>query len=65
MRAVGDLAANKWPSYNKAGSVKCVNGLATVVKGDPTQTFRCDNVSERPRLLAVHAKDALLMLMGP
>jgi hypothetical protein len=50
MKAAGDLAPNKFTSYNGKGPVFCKNGLAAVVPGDPLYTFRCDNVSELPRL---------------
>lgn len=51
MQAAGDLAPNKWESFNQQGPIKCTNGLATVVAGDPMQTFRCENVSEESKLL--------------
>jgi len=44
MRAAGDLAATKWKSFTGKGPVKCINGLATVVPGDPLYTFRCDGM---------------------
>jgi hypothetical protein len=44
MRASGSLAATKWPSFTGKSPVKCINGLATVVAGDPLQTFRCDGM---------------------
>lgn len=47
MREHGDFAPKKWKSdKSNKGPIKCKNGLATVVPGDATQTYRCSNVSE-------------------
>jgi hypothetical protein len=57
LEAAGALNSSQWPSWAdwdaldskvKKGSVKCKNGLAVVEKGNPLQTFRCDNVSLGP-----------------
>lgn len=60
MRERGDFDSKKWTSSSKIGPVKCENGLATVVPGDPNQTYRCSNVSlmsgqiDRTRALAAN-----------
>jgi hypothetical protein len=46
MRERGDFDSRKWNSSKKKGPVECKDGLATVVPGDASQTFRCSNVSD-------------------
>jgi hypothetical protein len=45
MRERGEFDSRKWNSSKKKGPVECQDGLATVVPGDASQTFRCSNVS--------------------
>ncbi|KAH7374576.1 hypothetical protein B0T11DRAFT_344259, partial [Plectosphaerella cucumerina] len=40
-REAGLLDSSQWPRLNYT---KCVNGKAEAIKGDPLQTFKCDNI---------------------
>lgn len=53
-RANGEMDSSKWSSWDKMGRkgswnpkrdhVPCANGQAVVEKGNPLQTFACNNV---------------------
>lgn len=54
LEASGALNSSQWPSWKtweqldeniRNGSLVCQDGLAIAEKGNPLQTFRCNNVS--------------------
>lgn len=54
LEAAGALNSSQWPSWKdwdklpnsvKKDRLKCRRGLAVAEKGNPEQTFRCQNVS--------------------
>jgi hypothetical protein len=65
-RAMGNYDSKKWNGFDKKrpdkNVIKCKNGKAVAVKGDPAQTYTCkDIVSSRQLLVEI----ARLTASGP